>query len=231
MAQILGVIIVEKLGSLKYLVIKDYKEDELYKKCSFKKNDGFEKNIEWKIKIEGKKYNVSVYGKTEGKANTENKYDFPPPIDNTLFFGNCVLVCSLVKDDGRKELVSLSLDLWEKMYEKLFGGFEDLAVTAINDDIEEDELENIPAHKKTKHGYLKDGFVVDSDNSDDKDEDSDTDDDDNDDDNDDNDNDDDNNHYNIKNKSKKNDNNAVIEELELNDIGSELSEEEYSDEE
>jgi hypothetical protein len=53
--------------------------------------------------------------------------------------------------------------LWCKIYEKLFGGFEDLAVTALNDDEEEDELENIPKEKKTKQGgYLKDGFVVDS---------------------------------------------------------------------
>ena len=48
------------------------------------------------------------------------------------------------------------------MYEKLFGGFEDLAATAKEDEEEEDELDGIPASKKTKHGYLKDGFVVDS---------------------------------------------------------------------
>ena len=48
------------------------------------------------------------------------------------------------------------------MYEKLFGGFEDLTLTAIEDENEIDELENIPKEKKTKDGYLKDGFVVDS---------------------------------------------------------------------
>ena len=52
--------------------------------------------------------------------------------------------------------------MWEKIYEKLFGGFEDLGVTAAEDDNEEDELANVPKHKKTKNGYLKDGFVVDS---------------------------------------------------------------------
>ena len=42
--------------------------------------------------------------------------------------------------------------------------------TAIEDENEIDELENVPKEKKTKQGYLKDGFVVDSDgdnNSDD----------------------------------------------------------------
>jgi hypothetical protein len=52
------------------------------------------------------------------------------------------------------------------MYEKLFGGFENLALTAVEDEEEEDELAAIPASKKTKNGgYLKDGFVVDTESS------------------------------------------------------------------
>ena len=217
MTQNLGVIIVDKTGSLKSLTIKDYKEEELYKKCGFKKPDGFEKHTEWKMKMDGKKYIVAAYGKTEGKANMENKYDFPPPIDTTLFFGSCLLLSSIAKDDGKKEPISLTLELWEKMYEKLFGGFEDLTATAAEDEAEEDELDAVPASKKTKNGYLKDGFVVDSD-SDDKeaeyesgsDEDDENEDEDED--------------------SEDVDDNGQIDELELEDIGSELSEESYSDE-
>ena len=37
-----------------------------------------------------------------------------------------------------------------------------LAATCAEDDAEIDELESIPREKKTKQGYLKDGFVVDS---------------------------------------------------------------------
>jgi len=199
-------VIVEKVGSLKSLTIKDYKEEELYKKCGFKKPDGFSKQTEWGIKLDGKKYLVAVFAKTEGKANTENKYDFPPPVDTTLFFGNCVLVSTIKKDDGTFGLVSLSLEQWDKMYEKLFGGFEDLAATCAEDEAEEDELDNIPDSKKTKQGYLKDGFVVDSD-SDEKDnygsDDSDGD------------------------EDETEDSEEQEEVLELEDIGSELSEEEY----
>jgi hypothetical protein len=68
----------------------------------------------------------------------------------------------LKKSDGSAEYVSLSLPLWNKIYEKLFGVFEDLAATAAEDEAEEDELANVPKEKKTKQGYLKDGFVVDS---------------------------------------------------------------------
>jgi hypothetical protein len=127
MSQNISAIIVEKVGSLKSVIIKDYKEEELYKKCGFKKPDGFEKQTEWGLKMDGKKYIIALYAKTEGKANTENKYDFPPPVDSTLFFGNCLLVANLKNVDKILELVSLSLEQWNKMYEKLFGGFEDLS--------------------------------------------------------------------------------------------------------
>ena len=77
----------------------------------------------------------------------------------TLFFGNCAIV-AYVRDFKH---VDLTIPLWDKIYEKLFGGFEDLTATAKEDEEEEDELLNVPSEKKTKDGYLKDGFVVDSD--------------------------------------------------------------------
>lgn len=147
---------------MKALAVKDFKLDELYKKCGFKKGEDFVKQVEWNAKYDGKKYFVEVYAKTDGRPNSENKYDFPPPIDTTLFFGNCAILAYLKKSDGSAEYVSLSLPLWNKIYEKLFGGFEDLAATAAEDEAEEDELANVPKEKKTKQGYLKDGFVVDS---------------------------------------------------------------------
>jgi hypothetical protein len=160
------VVIVEKPGTLKSLNIKEYKEDELFKKCGFKKPDGFVKHTVWPVKIDGQKYNVAMYGKLDGKANMENKYDFPPPIDTKLFFGACALVATSSEKGKEPQLHNLSVELWEKMYEKLFGGFENLALTIVEDEEEEDELAAIPASKKTKKGgYLKDGFVVDTDSS------------------------------------------------------------------
>lgn len=210
--QNISVIIVEKNGTLKSLSIKEYKEDELYKKCGFKKAEDFVKQTEWSnIKIDGKKYIVVLYGKNDGKANTENKYDFPPPVDSTLFFGNCVLVAHIKKENSEYGLTHLTLELWNKIYEKLFGGFEDLAVTCAEDENEVDELECVPAEKKTKHGYLKDGFVVDSDedeeygSGDDDEDDSDA----------------------LEQSDDVDGSDDLDEELELEDIGSELSEEEY----
>ena len=202
-----SIIIVEQGGSLKALSVKEYQETELFKKCGFKKADGFSKQTEWTIKMSGSKYIVAVYGKTEGKANGENKYDFPPPIDNVLFFGSCALVCSKVEGDTTS-ICNLTLELWEKMYEKLFGGFEDLAATCAEDDAEIDELENVPKEKKTKQGYLKDGFVVDSSDADEDDDEDDMDDSDNEDD-------------------ELDEDDVDNNDLVLEDIGSELDEEDY----
>jgi hypothetical protein len=169
MSTSLSIIIVEKTGILRQLNVKNYNENELYKKCGFKKEEGFEKQCEWQIKLNKQKYLVKIYGKTDGKFNMENKYDFPPPIDNTILFGSCALVC-LLKDESNKYLLhNLNIELWNKLYEKLFGGFEDLTLTNKYDEEEEDELENIPENLKTKTGgYLKDGFVVDSNDEDDE---------------------------------------------------------------
>ena len=162
MSQPLTIIIVEKVCTLKALSIKDFKVEELYKKCGFKKGEDFLKQVEWNAKYDGKKYFIEVYAKTDGRGNSENKYDFPPPIDSKLFFGSCAILAYLKQEDGSKLYTDLSLALWNKIYEKLFGGFEDLAATAAEDEEEEDELVNVPKEKKTKQGYLKDGFVVDS---------------------------------------------------------------------
>jgi len=208
MSKPLTIIVVEKAGILKPLAIKDFKIEELYKKCGFKKADNFIKQIEWSAKYEGNKYFVEVYAKTDGRAGSENKYDFPPPIDNSLFFGNCAMIAYLKTDEGSKMYADLGMTLWKKIYEKLFGGFEDLAATAKEDEEEEDELANVPKEKKTKQGYLKDGFVVDSSDTEESDEQC------NDDDEDDNDEDED-------------EESDEDEEIVIEDLGSELSEEPY----
>lgn len=157
--QELEIIIVEKSGTVKSLKVKDFKEEEIYKKCGFRKVGGFSKKTTWVTKIDKIKYTTILYATEEGSANNENKYDFPPPVDNSLFFGNCAVVC---KTTPLGTYTNLPVKLWTRIYEKLFGGFEDLALTCAEDDAEIDELDSIPASKKTKQGYLKDGFVVDS---------------------------------------------------------------------
>ena len=205
------IIIVEKSATLKTLTVKDYKEAELYKKCGFKNSEGFVLQVEWPVKLDGQKYLVQMFGKLEGKANMENKYDFPPPVDKKLYFGACCLIGYIKDDTNTKSPIHLTLDLWNRIYEKLFGGFEDLTNTCLEDEEEEDELENIPKSMKTKKGgYLKDGFVVDSSDPEDIDV-SDTEDEDEEDD------------EEIVGSTSE----EPEDELILEDVGSELSEESY----
>ena len=168
-----SIVIIEKNGDLKAQEYKSSNTDELYKKCSFKKADGFGKVAEWTYSKKGENMiTVELWARNDGQANQENKYDFPPPADSELFFGSCALLAR----DSNMNMIDLTVEKWNKVYEHLFGGFETLADNEDEDEEEEDELDNVPSSMKTKDGYLKDGFIiedvledggVDSDNNDD----------------------------------------------------------------
>lgn len=151
------IVLVDKAGSLTNVNVKSISKDILYKKCGFKKADGFTMKTTWNVKLkkgeDREEHCVELWARDFGNANTENKYDFPPPCDSALYFG----ACCLIKVDG-DSICDLEVDTWKKIYEKLFGGFEDLK----SESESEDELDEVPPEMKTKDGYLKDGFVVDS---------------------------------------------------------------------
>ena len=157
-------IVVERNGTLKETEIMDNMVtiDELSKKCKFKKPDGFIKRTQWNYSSKNSeeksssKIIIELWAKDDGIANYENKYEFPPPVDNELFFG----CCALIAKDSKNNYVSLKKEKWNKIYEYLFGGFESLVGNEEDDDDEEDELDSIPSNRKTRDGYLKDGFVV-----------------------------------------------------------------------
>ena len=68
----------------------------------------------------------------------------------------------------------MSVAIWEKVYEHLFGGFEDITSNGVQGDSEEDgdsqeeedELVRQGVEVTRTGGYVKDGFVVDSDEED-----------------------------------------------------------------
>lgn len=153
------ILIVEKNGSIKETNVKTFVEDDLYKKAGFKTDKDFIHQNEWTLELNGVTFNIQVYGKKTGRAGQENKYEFPPPIDNTLFFGSVVIL----NMSETAELLSLTASEWDKIYESLYGGFEDIGdEDSESSDDDEDVDADLP---RTKSGYAKDGFVVD-DNSD-----------------------------------------------------------------
>lgn len=152
-----GFVQIDKTGTIKEVSKKNLTRETLYKYSGFKKPDGFERRTTWDVSVEGNRHIIELWGRDFGKAGTENKYDFPPPCDTALYFGTCALIKVSQEND---EIKDFDGDTWLKIYEKLFGGFEDLGCE--DSEESEDELENVPSEYKTKNGYLKDGFVVDS---------------------------------------------------------------------
>ena len=150
-----SIIVIEKGGNIKELKVKSFDETELYKKGGFKSPTDFKQHNVWnQITLNNSTYNIHVYGKTVGRANQENKYEFPPPIDKTLFFGSCILVNKI--NNVPHNLTSKE---WKSIYNQLYGGFEELSGDDSTDEsIDPDE--NLP---KTKSGYMKDDFIVDDD--------------------------------------------------------------------
>lgn len=154
----ISILVIEKGGNIKELKVKSYNETELYKKGGFKSPNDFKQHTVWdNITVKNITYNIHVYGKTIGRANQENKYEFPPPIDNLLFFGSCILVNKI--NNVPQHLTSKE---WKSIYNQLYGGFDDLDED--DSDESDDPDEKLP---KTKSGYMKDDFIVDDDNEDD----------------------------------------------------------------
>jgi hypothetical protein len=147
------IVVIKKNGTLCDL---DWKKNidlkNIYKKAGFRKDDDFAKRHTWKIN-EGDF--VSVYSKNAGRANTENKYELPPPVDSDLYFGKLVVIRHSEQNPTAENCLDFTFEEWKTIYEKLMGGFEDL-----DDDEEESEEEYVAPENLTKQGYEKDGFVV-----------------------------------------------------------------------
>jgi len=154
-------IIVEKTGSIKCTTSKTLNVADLYKKCGFKSNDGFKCAHTWSITFNEVEYKLQIYGKITGRAGTENKYEFPPPIDSVLFFGSCAVINT---QDG--EIIDMTAAEFKDIMDYLQGGYSDLG----DEDTEDEETDSDDAKEKTKQGYVKDDFVVEDDDVDDDDE-------------------------------------------------------------
>ena len=156
---------VDKNSNKKETVL-NYERSEFYKKCNYRNNNNFDARHTWEFKEQGETYYISVFEKI--KDGQIVKISMIYHLQLTVFYyGTLLIVKTFTNENFEKDnLDNLTLEEWEKCYEKLFGGFESLG----EDDSEEiDELDEISDSEKTKEGYHKDGFVVDDDDEDDED--------------------------------------------------------------
>ena len=146
--------------------IKQFDVSTLHKKCNLKTSKNFKCRNTWNV---NNNY-YSVFAKDSGRESSINKYDLPPPIDNIIYYGHILIIKHNNKELNNNTVNDLTKEEWLEVYEKLFGGFENL------ESEEESEEEEIPAQYKTKEGYSKeDGFIVDDEEEDDEEEDDDED--------------------------------------------------------
>lgn len=151
------VVLISKTGSLTNSSLQRFDIKMLYKKCKFANNNNFKKQTTWKT--DDGSY-VSLFAKTHGRANSENKYDLPPPVDEQLFFGLMLLCAHTESELTNDNVKDFNKTAWTTIYNKLFGGFEDLG----SEDSEEEPEEEIDPKYLTPEGYsTQDGFVVNDD--------------------------------------------------------------------
>jgi DNA-directed RNA polymerase subunit M/transcription elongation factor TFIIS len=117
-------------------------------------------------------YSITLFGYTTGKAGTENKHELPPPLDESLYFSDILLIASKKKTSWEKP-VSFTPEQYEKFYQIAFGGFEDLDgeeddedddedVEEEEDADEEEEIQQVSSSikKKVEEGIPEDEAII-----------------------------------------------------------------------
>ena len=99
------IVLVETNGTVKSLKAKDVSRETLYKKCGFRKAEGFSKITSW-----DKSDNiVELWGRLDGKNNVKNSYQFPKNVTKQVF-GNCCVISK-----SKNELTDMDENLWNKI--------------------------------------------------------------------------------------------------------------------
>ena len=84
-----------------------------------------------------KNITLSVFGFCDGKAGSENKFDLPPPIDQTLYFG-----CLIIIAHNNETIIDITEDIFNDFYEQVFEGFVNLGDEDTWSEEEEEDTED-----------------------------------------------------------------------------------------
>jgi hypothetical protein len=66
------------------------------------------------------KMKLELWGYKEGRQGTENKHEFPPPIDSSTLFGDAVMVATMEGGDP----TNITTAQYTKFYTQIFQGFD-----------------------------------------------------------------------------------------------------------
>ena len=152
-----SILFINKNGAIKDLQIETNKINKDMLIESFGIRDSLEYIGSWKVD----NYHYVLYSHNDGKAGRENKYELPPPLDSILLFNEIIIVkCKQVKKNTCSKLENLSPQSWKHVYNKLYGGMENIDQTDDESESLDDEEDMDEDVSYTKSGYVKDGFVV-----------------------------------------------------------------------
>lgn len=133
-------------------------ESTLYKKCGYRKNDDFYNIKTWTFN----KIIFELWGKTKGKENNKNLYNFTSFCKDTIY-NNCLVIFK-----KNNKYIDFDINIWNKFIDNIVKNTEN----------EEKNLDGDPNNKQKKDQYIShnDDNSDNSDNSDDSDSNSDDDD-------------------------------------------------------
>lgn len=106
-------IIIDKNGVLKQQKSISLTRDCLYKKCGFRKSEGFEKLHKWTIEFT-KTHTVELWGKQSGKNCLENGYDFSFLDTKKTYHGTLAIIAM----DEKDSMVDITIDEWHNIRSK-----------------------------------------------------------------------------------------------------------------
>ena len=125
---------------------------------------GFKESFDSIHKFYFKKSILVIWGYRDGNPTTENRHELPPPLDNTLLFGDCLVI----QYDEYGNQISLNPLVWEEFYSTSFGGFYDLGSedSELSDpedmwrfESEDDPDYEPPSHEESSEEYYSDKSI------------------------------------------------------------------------
>ena len=118
-----GILSINKYGKFKFFKINCLSIDKLDIKLfpkNIKKGFGLG-GISRECDFNHDGRTISIFAFTNGTPGNENKYELPPPIDQTLYFG-----CLVIIAHNDNKIVTITQEMFDKFYDKSFEGFVNL---------------------------------------------------------------------------------------------------------
>lgn len=110
-------IIIDKNGVLKEQNSRALTRDCLYKKCGFRKSEGFEQIHVWSAEETCSHHAVELWGKKTGKKGQENTYSFQFANDAKMYYG----ALALISVDSNNHVLDLTMDTWQNIQHTISG--------------------------------------------------------------------------------------------------------------